>query len=395
MLKLHLTGAEWFLIECIRHRDYLNVERLRSLYKQLGDAEAYALCAHNRIVSLAADAMTCAGIELPERWLIEFAEMAERISEYMAELDKTAALLAEYDIPMLALKNSGIARSLYPHPGASPMGDIDVLVQKQNFRQAHDILVSHGYIMKFRSPLEEENLDLAEQGGGAEYSVQLPSGRHLWFELQWRPVAGRWIRPDQEPDASVLVQRSVSIPGSRAQLLSPEDNLLQVSLHTAKHSYVRAPGFRLHTDVDRIVRACPIDWDLFSARVEELQVRTAVYFSLAFAQELLGTPVPVAVLSRLAPAHWKIRLISAWLQRVGLFDPDGPKWGQLGYIVFVSLLYDDLGGFMAGVFPSREVIAERHGIHSWADLLMFYVKRLAGMAFRRTLVRKGNGKKKA
>lgn len=395
MLEIRLTDTERFLIECIRHRDYLNVERLRSLYEQLGDAKVYALCAHNCVVPLAADAMTCVGIELPVRWRFDFAEMAERIGEYMAELDKTAALLAEHGIPMLALKNSGIARALYPYHGASPMGDIDVLVQKQDFRRAHEILVSHGYVMKFRSPLEEENLDLAEQGGGAEYSVQLPSGRHLWFELQWRPVAGRWIRPDQEPDASVLVQRSVAIPGSRARLLSPEDNLLQVSLHTAKHSYVRAPGFRLHTDVDRIVRSCSIDWDLFSARAEELQVRTAVYLSLAFAQELLETPVPAAVLSRLAPARWKIRLMSAWLQRVGLFDPDGPKWGRLSYIVFVSLLYDDLGGFMAGVFPSRKMIAEQHGIHSWTGLLTFYVNRLAGMAFRRSLVRRGRGKMKA
>jgi len=56
-------------------------------------------------------------------------------------------------------------------------------------------------------------------------------------------VAGRWIRPDQEPGAEELLARSISIPGSAARLLAPEDNLLQIALHTAKHSYVRAPGF--------------------------------------------------------------------------------------------------------------------------------------------------------
>jgi hypothetical protein len=394
MLNLRLSDKEQFLVECIKHRDHLNLELLRALYDQLGDAEAFAVCKHNRIVSLATDALTCAGIKLSERWLVEFVEMAERISEYMSELDKAAALLANHGIPMLALKNSGIARALYPYHGASPMGDIDVLVRKQDFRRAHEHLVSQGYLMKFRSPLEEENLELAEQGGGAEYSVQLPSGKHLWFELQWRPVAGRWIRPDQEPDATMLVERSIAIPSSRARLLSPEDNLLQVSLHTAKHSYVRAPGFRLHTDVDRIVRACPIDWELFCSQVEQLQVKTAVYLSLAFARELLATPIPEVILSRLSPAQWKIRIMSTWLQRVGLFDPDGPKWGRLGYIVFVSLLYDDFGGFVAGLFPSQVMVAERYGIHSRAGLMLFYVKRLVGMVFRRTLVRKDNTKNK-
>ena len=78
------------------------------------------------------------------------------------------------------------------------MGDIDVLVRKQDFREAHKVLTDHGYEMKFRSPLEEENIEKAERNGGAEYAVKLANGNNLWFELQWRPVAGRWIRPDQE-----------------------------------------------------------------------------------------------------------------------------------------------------------------------------------------------------
>ena len=36
-------------------------------------------------------------------------------------------------------------------------------------------------------------------------------------------MAGRWIRPDQEPLADDLLDRSISIPGSSARLLSPED----------------------------------------------------------------------------------------------------------------------------------------------------------------------------
>ena len=58
------------------------------------------------------------------------------------------------------------------------MGDIDVLVDKIHFRRAHQILLEHGYVFKFRSPLEELDLDSAEGSGGAEYSVFLPSGRN-------------------------------------------------------------------------------------------------------------------------------------------------------------------------------------------------------------------------
>ena len=104
------------------------------------------------------------------------------------------------------------------------------------------------------------------------------------------------------------------IPGSAARLLAPEDNLLQIALHTAKHSYVRAPGFRLHTDVDRVVRRQPLNWDLFLTRVIALEVKTPVFFSLAIPRSLFGTPIPDEVLAQLQPHPWKLALITKWLQ---------------------------------------------------------------------------------
>ena len=89
-----------------------------------------------------------------------------------------------------------------------------------------------------------------------------------------------------------LIDNSINIKNSSVKILAPEDNLLQVALHTAKHSYVRAPGFRLHSDVDRIIRFQKIDWSHFEKIVLKLKLKTAVYFSLFFAKDLLCTPIP-------------------------------------------------------------------------------------------------------
>ncbi|MDC3234754.1 nucleotidyltransferase family protein, partial [Candidatus Puniceispirillum sp.] len=320
-------------------------------------------------------------------WQQVYEEVDARIGQYMVELENAATLLASHDIPLVALKNSGIAKALYPHYGACPMGDLDVLVRKADFRRAHRILMERGYILKFRSPLERENLDKAEQGGGAEYAVTLPNGDSLWFELQWRPVAGRWIRPDQEPASDELVLRSKQIQGSDVRILSPEDNLLQVALHTAKHTFVRAPGFRLHTDVDRIVRTENINWDLFETRVCTLQVKTAVFFSLAFAHDLLGTPIPLDLLNRIRPFAWKQRLMVRWLKRVGLFDPEDKKWGQLGYIVFVALIYDDIAGLLKGVFPSVTSINNYYSNENKLLTPFLYIRRIIGLIMQHTLVK--------
>ncbi len=321
---------------------------------------------------------------IPLLWRQEYERTQSQISEYLAELDAAAALLASNSISLVALKNSGIARGIFPFPGAMPMGDIDVLVSKRDFRQAHQILLENGYHFEFRSELEEEDLDAAAQDGGAEYWKILPNGEKLWFELQWRPVAGRWIRPDQEPSAAELMARSISIEGTAVRLLAPEDNLLQVCLHTAKHSYVRAPGFRLHLDVVRIVDAYPdLNWAVFVERVTKLQVKTATFFSLVIPHELFDTPIPAQVLTQLQPPRWKESLLRRMIKKAGLFNPHEKKFNRAEYIFFNALLYDDWRGLWRGVFPNRAWMQAHYNFQNPLLLPLYHLRRLSSLLFRR------------
>ena len=364
-----------------------NGTELLSLYKAIGDETAWLTARSNDVTPIVAHRlMEVLGEErVPERWRQAHEESVRLLTAYMAELDRIAAMLAEHDIPLIALKNSGITRGLYRCVGCSPMGDMDVLVRKSHFREAHRLLVEDGYVFEFRSPLEEASVQAAEESGGAEYWKTLPMGQKLWFELQWRPVAGRWIRPDQEPSADELMARSLSIEGSAVRLLNAEDNLLQVCLHAAKHTYVRAPGFRLNLDVDRITRFQPVDWDAFLGRVRSFRVRTPVFFALALPKALVGAPVPDEALNALAPAGWRARLIERWLYRVGLFEPEEHKFSNLSFLAFAVLMYDNLGGLLRAVFPDREWMRERYGFSNGLLLPVYHAKRFADLLFRRTL----------
>lgn len=372
---MKLTTEHHFLCEGIKHINAVDCAKLAALYQKLGEDRAWD--AAEEVHSIISPALKKAlpNMKLPSRWNEAEKNTASRIQSYMDALDHASNLLAREGITLLALKNSGIARGIYPQLAACPMGDIDVLVDKSDFRKAHSILAKNGFKLKFRCPFEEDSIEAAEEGGGAEYAYALPNGENLWFELQWRPVAGRWIQPDQEPKAADLIKRSVAIPGSNARLLSPEDNLLQVSLHTAKHTYVRAPGYRLHTDVDRIARHYEIDWGLFCGRVIELKLRTATYFSLSLAKELLGSPIPSNVLGKLRPPPWKEKLMRVWLDKVGLFKPNEKKWSKIGYICFVSLIYDQPVDFLKGLFPDP---TDNSG-SSWK----WHCKRLKSLVLKR------------
>ena len=376
-LGLELNSTEKFLCSVLTHYDYLDCKTISDLYRVVGDKDLFLACKHNKIESIAAHSLSLCldDIDLPEHWAEVYNKVNNLISSYMVELDHVAALLAKHQISLVALKNTGITRGLYSYYGACPMGDMDVLINKAQYPIAEALLIDDGYVFGDRNTMEQA------------FYKELPSGEILWFELLVRSVDGRWIRPDQEPDTNEMIARSVEIEGTSVRILSPEDNLLQVALHTAKHSYVRVPGFRLHTDVDRIVRTTEIDWQIFIERVQKLQVQTAVFFSLALAHDLLSTPIPQKVLDNIRPNKWKVRLVTYWLQKVGLFDPDGKKWGRIGYIIFASLLYDDVKGFIRVLVPSAKWMKKKYGIENSWLLPLFYLRRLADLALRRTLVK--------
>ena len=384
-MMIPLTPKEKLLCCALADDPAWQAAELRRWWEETGEEPAWEFCGNNEARAIVAVALTAVlGAEaIPARWSAEAAGTEARLKLFMAQLDRVAEALEREGIRLIALKNSGIARGIFPHLAACPMGDIDVLVDPREFRQAHACLLGLGYRLNSRSPLGEKNLEEAEQSGGSEYEYPLSDGSMLWFELQWRPVAGRWIRQEKEPPAGELLARSVGIAGSAARLLAPEDNLMQVCLHTAKHSYVRAPGFRLHSDVDRIVRRCPLDWTRFVADAERLQVCTAVYFSLWLPAQLLRTPVPEWVLARLAPAGWKTRVITRSLLRAGLFNGEESKWSKPGYIGFNLLLYDSPAEAMQAVFPSYLTMRRRYNLTTRWTLPWWYAVRVAELLLKR------------
>ena len=54
---IKLTVEEEFMVKVLTHRDYLDCERVRLLHQSIGDKKLFELCEHNKISSIAADAL--------------------------------------------------------------------------------------------------------------------------------------------------------------------------------------------------------------------------------------------------------------------------------------------------------------------------------------------------
>ena len=342
-------------------------------FNKLDNRKLYDICLEHELEGVVGARALSLGLELSEEWKSRIREERERLLFLREKTSKICEKLSDLGIRMVILKNGGIMADIIEDPVCCPMEDIDSFVKKSDFLKAHELLEKEGFVFKFRSEYEKEELENAYRDGSTEYYYTMPTGNKMWFELSWRAVAGRWIRPDLEPQSNELIARSYSAKFSNAFILSPEDNLLQICIHTAKHSYVRAPGLRLHMDVDRIVSNVDIDWDEFLKKVCLTHVKTASYFSLYIPKKLFGTNVPDYVLESLKPRN--SNKIEKLIAKAGLVHPHESKFGKIQFLIFQTLLYDNIGDVLRVIYPGKGWIIERYNCKTTREVVTCVIFR--------------------
>lgn len=384
--RLVKTPYEKMLVTCLVSRDAADLGAIDNLYRECQERRLFEFAQEHECASIVASRLKVLN-KLTPQWNNAIDEWKYRLSQRFEALDGLAAALKAENIPLIALKNAGIARAIYPYLEECPMGDFDVLVKKSDFVRAHEIVMKQGFDLGFRAEntIEDEGVQAGLLSGGTEYKKDLVDDK-LWLELQWRPIAGRWIAPEVEPQADELFKTAMPVEGTDIMILDPVSNLLQVCLHTAKHSYVRAPGLRLHTDVDRIVRAYPeLAWKSFLERVTDMRVKVSVYFSLVIAAAVLNTPVPIDILEDLREDIPKRQhdFILAAIEKAGLFHPLAHKFSRPKYLMFAAMLFDSPKACLHSAFPSADYMKEHYNLNSSCELPICYAKRFAHLIFRR------------
>jgi hypothetical protein len=208
------------------------------------------------------------------------------------ELTRISALLENNGVSIIPWKGPILAAAAYGNVALRQFGDLDILVREQDAMRAKDLLLASGYRPLYPQPAEQEAAYYALR---KVYELVRQDGRVV-VELHWA-ITSRTFPFPLDPASLWAEAENVSLEGTPVRNLGPEDLLLVLSVHGAKHHWGKLMWI---CDIAEVVRsyADKVDWSRLRTRARSLGATRILALALFLARDLLGAAVPEDVWRR-------------------------------------------------------------------------------------------------
>ena len=232
------------------------------------------LRAHGRGVPANIEQSLRSGFEANIRRNLWFASELVRILQHF---DEKAIRTVPYKGPVLA-------ESVYGDLALRRFSDLDFLVAPLDFSRAKQALGELGYEPSVSLTPAAERVVLQT---GYELSFDSAAGKYL-VELQWGLLPHFY---SVDLSANDLLRRSgrTVLGGKEVPSLSPEDLLLVLCLHAAKHLWMRLIWI---SDIAETLRSQTLDYGVVFSRARELGIVRVLGVSFWLARNVLGSAIP-------------------------------------------------------------------------------------------------------
>jgi hypothetical protein len=200
------------------------------------------------------------------------------------ELIRVLDCLDGLGVDAIPYKGVVLSEAYYGDMALREVGDIDVFVRRQDVARIKRAVRDLGYTP--RVPIAED----AEEdylAAGYEYSFDSAAARGL-LELQWA-LQPRFFAVDFDMDGLFERAVSVTVAGRRMKTPGPEDLLLVLSVHAAKHVWIRLIWL---CDIAQILKRKNLNWEWVQARARQYGIERILRVTLLLAERLLGTAIP-------------------------------------------------------------------------------------------------------
>ena len=193
-------------------------------------------------------------------------------------------LLQRGGVPSLAWKGPTLAACAYRDIALREFSDLDLLILGSDLLRAKEILISSG----FRPALQ---LTSAQERLYRKLDNEFPFHRGPYknvLELQWR-IAPYFYAVDFDLESQFERATLTSIGDAECRTLCPEDLLLTLCLHAAKHTWARLGWI---SDVAWLLRNQNLDWLQVQHEAERVGIERILLVTLALARHFYSTSLP-------------------------------------------------------------------------------------------------------
>jgi hypothetical protein len=201
-----------------------------------------------------------------------------------SETTRLLKLFAGAGIPAVPYKGPSLSLQLYGNVGLRPARDLDILIPPEHVAGATDLLESSGY--RLWSRLESKHADKV-LNWQCEHVFRSPAGTHV--ELHWR-TAPRFASVPIDYERLWRRLRRVRLGDSEIAMLAPEDLLVILSVHGAKHLWNQLKWI---SDIGEFIARSPgLNWDEVLADAGANRARRLVLLGLWLTHTVLGHDLP-------------------------------------------------------------------------------------------------------
>ncbi|HEY6386718.1 MAG TPA: nucleotidyltransferase family protein [Candidatus Acidoferrum sp.] len=310
--------AEWeLLLECAKPQldRQRMAERLRAPHKW---ASLIALAEDHSVLGLTAallanydeNAVSLENWESLRSWRRAYTLFTMNLT---AEMFRLFDGFAASGVEALVIKGPVLSARCYGDPGLRQYGDLDLIVRDKDIQSSTELMISLGY-----EPSVPLTAIQAKKTPG-EYVFRQSSTKllvefHTEFTFRYHP------RP-LPVEKLFERQARVNIDSHQVPSLSPEDELILICIHGAKHFWEQLSYI---ADVAAFVSRQELDWARVQSAAEEVGGERMLYLGLRLAADLLKAPLPENVVVHVQSDRAVGRLarqIMRWLPAAGSTPP--------------------------------------------------------------------------
>ncbi len=222
----------------------------------------------------------------------QFFHNAQRNLLLAQELLKLLDLLNANEIPAIPFKGPLLAIAAYGNISLRQISDLDLIVHKRDVLRAKALLLEEGFHLVHPMDRAQEAIFLRSN---CEFAFER-ANPHVGVDVHWDIAPKYFYFPFDLERVWQRLEPS-TLAGTTVRSLRPEDLLLILCVHGARHVWERLEWL---CSVAQVVRANPqIRWSETIQEAKEFRSERTLLLGLLLAEQLLGSQVPQAVLQKI------------------------------------------------------------------------------------------------